>query len=140
MKQKLSAATLFAILSAATAFAQTSDEELLKQLANPVASLISVPFQSNWDFGMGPSDKGTQFRGAIGARHFALHQGRGWFPRSRRWWNSPPLAEALRGFALGSDPLVKDPAQRVKDDGFFQKVIHASLFAAFPVEVHDAGG
>ena len=30
--------------------------EFTKKLANPVASLISVPFQNNWDFGIGPSD------------------------------------------------------------------------------------
>ena len=29
--------------------------ELLKKSLNPVASLISVPFQNNWDFGIGPS-------------------------------------------------------------------------------------
>jgi hypothetical protein len=30
---------------------------LARQLSNPVASLVSVPFQSNWDFGVGPEDK-----------------------------------------------------------------------------------
>jgi hypothetical protein len=28
--------------------------ELAKKLSNPVANLISVPFQNNWDFGIGP--------------------------------------------------------------------------------------
>lgn len=30
--------------------------ELAKKLSNPVASLISVPIQNNWDFGIGPAN------------------------------------------------------------------------------------
>ena len=43
-----------AILGTATAGAQ--DADLAKQLANPISSLISVPVQSNYDFGIGPGD------------------------------------------------------------------------------------
>jgi hypothetical protein len=34
---------------------------LAKKLSNPVASLISVPFQNNFDFGMGPNDDGFRY-------------------------------------------------------------------------------
>ena len=38
------------------AVAEDSEAELAKKTLNPVASLISVPLQSNWDFGIGPAD------------------------------------------------------------------------------------
>jgi len=36
-------------------------QELAKKLANPIASLISLPFQNNFDFGMGPERKGYRY-------------------------------------------------------------------------------
>ena len=35
--------------------------ELAKQLSNPVASLISIPFQANYDFDIGPTGNGSRF-------------------------------------------------------------------------------
>ncbi len=43
------------------AAAQDSADELARKLANPVASLISVPFQFNADFGVGPDDDGEAY-------------------------------------------------------------------------------
>ena len=51
----LAAAVIGSLATPSRAAAQ-SDEELAKQTQNPVASLISVPFQGNWDFGLGERD------------------------------------------------------------------------------------
>jgi hypothetical protein len=63
-KQYFIAAVFVCVLAFTTTalFAQdaASDEksaaELAKKLQNPIASLISVPIQNNWDFGIGPAN------------------------------------------------------------------------------------
>ena len=52
---------LFTLPAICLAQASTSEEELAKQLANPISSLISVPFQLNYDQDIGATDTGDRY-------------------------------------------------------------------------------
>lgn len=59
----LACAGLATLLISAACFAQESDEQadLAKKVQNPVAALISVPFQSNFEWGAGPKSAGFKY-------------------------------------------------------------------------------
>lgn len=50
-----------AVALSTAASAQDSAEDLAKKLSNPIADLISLPFQLNYDDNFGPDDEGSQW-------------------------------------------------------------------------------
>jgi hypothetical protein len=62
-KNKIVALILGILLLAlvGVSLAAETDEELAKKTQNPVASMISVPLQFNWDFRLGPDNNRSNF-------------------------------------------------------------------------------
>ena len=59
---KLTLCLLVGGITAAQHSLAQEEADLAKQLANPVASLISVPMQANYDDNFGPDDEGSMLR------------------------------------------------------------------------------
>ncbi len=53
-------AAALTLMATVPAFPGESDTDLAKKLSNPVADLISIPFQFNYDQGYGPADHGRK--------------------------------------------------------------------------------
>lgn len=62
MRKILSTLTILALLAFPAAAQDDEAAELAKKLANPVASLISVPIQANYDENLGPDEDGSVWR------------------------------------------------------------------------------
>jgi hypothetical protein len=57
----IAGAALMSIAASASVARADDAEELAKKLSNPVADLISIPFQFNYNGGIGPQENGSQW-------------------------------------------------------------------------------
>lgn len=90
---------IFASLCAAT-YAQDADE-LAKQTQNPVAGLISVPLQGNWDFGVGDRDATSTLLNVQPVMPFGVSHSTNVILRVIMPLTSLPSADGLRTNGLG---------------------------------------
>ena len=58
--ERLCACTALAIFSGGSLISFAQENDIQKQLSNPIASLTTVPFQANFDFKVGPAQDGTR--------------------------------------------------------------------------------
>ncbi|MCH7519382.1 MAG: neuromedin U, partial [Candidatus Dadabacteria bacterium] len=57
MKKLIFSILIFTLLALVNNVVANEDEDLAKQTQNPLSDLISVPFQNNFDFNIGPHDR-----------------------------------------------------------------------------------
>ena len=105
---------------AAPAAGQPNAADLAKQLANPIASLISLPFQANWEFGVGPEEKTRSVLNVQPVMPFTLNKD----------WNL--IARVILPIT-SQPPLVADGTTSF---GFSDVV---TSFFISPVRVHSSG-